>query len=52
MIEFGKKRRIEDSRVPFGKLVANLKADGFDPAGGELRLVSIEAIAVGRNNLG
>nr|GMD07663.1 putative ribonuclease H-like domain-containing protein [Ipomoea batatas] len=28
------------------KLVTNLKSDGFNPAGGELRLVRIEAIAL------
>lgn len=38
--------------VPFGELMADLVADGLDPASGEIGLVGVEAIAVGRHHFG
>ena len=32
--------------VPFGELEADLKANGFDPMNGEVRLIGVEAVAV------
>lgn len=39
------------SALPLGKLVSDLKTDGFDPSGGELRFVGVESITVRRDDL-
>ena len=38
--------------IPFGELEADLKADGFDPTSGEVRLIGVEAIAVRGDHFG
>ena len=32
--------------VPFRELEADLKANGFDPMSGEVRIIGVEAVAV------
>lgn len=44
-------RERERERIPLGELVTDLEANGLDPAGGELGLGGVEAVAVRRHHL-